>query len=466
MGRKAILALMLALLGAYAYSLKRGESADASADPGLDSNLTASTDEQDENYADYPEDSEEAQSSDSGQDASESTGTTASSASTSPSSGYGVPSPTLAPRVSSGFPDDDDEDDDDALEEEIAARDAAAARERIRSREVRDDYSANAMPFLPLNPRSKRLAENWNFQAPGLSKEEIAPMLAQNQPKNISYFGDSGIMNITPAKNAQGTEQTDKTLNIASQGFITKTQNARANTIAKNAASGSTTNPSATPMPGTSDINARTTNTASISTLIRLPSDGFEIAEFRPGFRDDRETKLKPVADDLYDAIAKQDYDSKSWFNPKNPDEVKTYLTKILSLGHGGTLVLKVKNDGFISNEPGEDFALLENAFKTSGGNIYQEYGRVGVSDSLNGDVKWFPCNPQEKNVTWCFGAVSGDDQERIDLFDLSVIKVKSAKYIWIQDVGTNQNLSDGAAIPTEGCDLDYVRLDHAYSTK
>lgn len=473
MGRKVLLALVLAMLGAYAYSQKRGEAADASLSSAEENSLNSET-ENGEDYGQF-EDPDATLNQDEAEtdpefsrtgSATESTHSTSSSA--AQSSGYGVPSPSLAPRVSSMTADDEEEEDDDALEEEIAARDAAAARERIRSREESDSYSSNAMPFLPLNPRAKRLSENWNFQAPGLTKEEIAPMLAQNQPKSISYFGDSGIMNISPSKTAQGAEQSDKTLNIASESFITNTQSARESTIAKNAGSGSSANPSATPAPDASSQARLAGNNAQISTLVRLPSDAFEIESFTPGLRDDKKTVLKPMADDLQDAISKQDYDTNVWFDARKPDEVKTYLSKVLSLGHGGMLILKVKNNGYIVDEPGADFALLENAFKTSGGNIYQEYGVVGVSNSLDEkSVKWFPCNPSINDLRWCFGAVSGEDKERIDVFDLSVLKdMKRAKYIWIRDVGNNQNLSSQAAIPTEGCDLDYVRLDHAYSTK
>ena len=48
------------------------------------------------------------------------------------------------------------------------------------------------------------------------------------------------------------------------------------------------------------------------------------------------------------------------------------------------------------------------------------------------------------------------------DLFDLSEVGAAEAKFIWIKDTGKNKN-KPGTWWPTEGADIDNVRLIHAY---
>jgi hypothetical protein len=480
MGRKTLLALILAVLGYYAYGLLRADQAETphqnaeSSEPETFYSESAET--APAGYT-FSEEVDEPQTAGAAQDQrpTEAPSAYSSSSAESPMSSYGN-STGLRPLVSSSIA---DEDDEDALEEEIAARDAAAARERILARQDRDDVSYNALPFLPLSPRAKRLSENWNFQAPGVSKEEIAPMLSQNQPKSITYFGSSGISNITPSKTATGTEQTDRNLNLASPGFVTSTAKAREDSVNKNIlkanadASGtpsaskpssSTSNPAVNRASPTSVARAPVTPNPTPTALIPMSGEVYEVESFTPGLRDDG-TTLEPVADSAMDAISKLDYDTTVWFNPKNKDEVKMHLSKVLSFGHGGTLILKIKDNGFIVDEPGVDFALYENAFKTSAGNIYQEFAGVGVSNSLDEKtVRWFPCDPKKGDLRGCFGAVSGDD--RSDQFDLADIQIQRAKYIWIRDLGDNQNLATKEAIPSEGVDLDFVRIDHAFYSR
>ncbi len=129
----------------------------------------------------------------------------------------------------------------------------------------------------------------------------------------------------------------------------------------------------------------------------------------------------------LPDTLAREDFQSST---PEN----------ILSLGLGGEIIVGFK-DFVITDGPGSDFTIFENAFKNPAtGNIFAEPGLVSVSqdginfidfpfDSLSlkgcaGITPTYgnknPFNPQE----------SGGDK-----FDLADIGLNSIKYIKIKDI-------------------------------
>ena len=153
----------------------------------------------------------------------------------------------------------------------------------------------------------------------------------------------------------------------------------------------------------------------------------------------------------------------------------------LLPLGTNGTFTIQIQN-GYISDQPGPDFLIVENPFCSitqdgkstiikntastmnppSGAVCYPEPGRVEIGDTVTGKFYVFPCDGNSKTESWgCAGIVPnvyqpGGDLKNSggDLFDLSKLKDLPkgfrVRYIRIVDLN-NATGFEG----TKGFDLD-----------
>lgn len=136
----------------------------------------------------------------------------------------------------------------------------------------------------------------------------------------------------------------------------------------------------------------------------------------------------------------------------------------LLSLGCGGAIVLFMGCP--ITNGPGPDFLVFENAFLYAGTQVFAEPGRVGVSaDGLI--FKDFPCTPTAAGgYAGCAGAYPtlGNPANGVNPtdpalaggngFDLSVVGVQEARFVRIRDVSCTTGLG-----PNAGFELDAVSI-------
>lgn len=145
--------------------------------------------------------------------------------------------------------------------------------------------------------------------------------------------------------------------------------------------------------------------------------------------------------------------------------------TEVLSLGHGGEIVLdfgpRVMVDG-----PGADFIVFENPFETpfEDDGLWEELGDVSVS---NDGETWttFECDPMPSDdARWpgCAGWRPVQNYDPLDVqplvpeetggdpFDLADIGVDEARYVRIRDVSQEPNDANAA-----GFDLNAVGLIH-----
>ncbi len=155
----------------------------------------------------------------------------------------------------------------------------------------------------------------------------------------------------------------------------------------------------------------------------------------------------------------------------EDPDALLNLQKKVLSFGHGGSLLLEITGGGELLDGLGADFVIYENVFSYGGGKLYQEFARVGVSPSPDlASFRWFECRPDLGRISGCAGVVP--TAKGGDTFDLASIGVKNARFILIQDLGNNANINKGKdrkgkakeGKNTEGFDLDSLRMIHAYS--
>lgn len=141
----------------------------------------------------------------------------------------------------------------------------------------------------------------------------------------------------------------------------------------------------------------------------------------------------------------------------------------VVSLGVGGEIVL-----GFdawrITDGPGADFVVFENAFLFNKDSVFSELGEVSVSED---GQTWFTftcaVEPVEPGL-WpgCAGwsptraydplMIDPLDPELSggDAFDLADVGIEQARYVRIRD------LSVAGGSPSAGFDLDAVGLVHA----
>lgn len=152
---------------------------------------------------------------------------------------------------------------------------------------------------------------------------------------------------------------------------------------------------------------------------------------------------------------------------PPLPGSPQNGSLDVLSLGHGGTVVLGF-GERVLIDGPGVDFVIWENVFWIDGDPTapFAELGTVAVSE--DGEA-WlaFPCDPDLSDGydTGCAGwrpraefEVCADfpldpEQTGGDGFDLAEIGLASARYIKITDASF---LGDA---PSAGFDLDAVGL-------
>lgn len=283
----------------------------------------------------------------------------------------------------------------------------------------------------------------WNFSGTGLTENELNSYLQVPTPKAIYYYRNQELVRLTPAE-IESMIYSERFLFVSDMNTIQELIHQReAQTAAL-----------------TEDNRALEEGDPETSLNEKpLPENAFEIVSFTAGKRDDGST-LVPIATNLLQALQGPDY-SLEPFNWRDPEEMKAHLSRILSFGHGGELIVKVSGQGYLKDKAGFDFALYENAFRTGSGlNIVQEFARVGVSNTLDGEFYWFPCDPLSNVLSGCLGAVP--TSEGGDQFDIAQLGLDEIRYIKIQDLGINKN--NTSRWPTEGCDLDAVRLFHAYT--
>lgn len=298
-------------------------------------------------------------------------------------------------------------------------------------------------PPAPKQEAPQPMIQNWDLEGTGLNPSSIAPFLTYSQPKDIVFFDDDGMKRIRPNRVENGARQDDKTLFMASPGAIKKVTDERVKQQEKL--------DSVLPLPPPNQPELPT-----------LAENAYEIVFFRPGKNDLGET-IQPYAPDHLAAIQGPDY---LWIpvpiepGPEQTEKMHRIQSTALPFGYGGELLLKVKGNGYILDEPGADFALFENVMK-SRIEQYLELGMVGVSESEDpASFRWYECDPQNDVKKGCFGMAltsSGGDQ-----FDLGELGLHRARYIWIKDLGTEKS-KHSQEFPSEGCDLDAVRLIHAH---
>lgn len=301
----------------------------------------------------------------------------------------------------------------------------------------------------------RSLIKNWNLKGTGLSPEDVAPFLSISQPESIMFFHGQGIKRIYPERYELGQAQSSQTLFIGTREAIQKTAQERVERMHLRSTSGAQ---DVERSQGAQDLSATEAEKGSKA----LPHNAYEIVAFRPGKRDDG-TVLEPVAKSLISSIQGPDY-SLANIDSGVADQMIKLLSRVLSFGHAGELLLKVSDGGDIEDREGFDFAIYENAFRIMGTNkIFQEFGYVGVSESGEPeDFRWFPCDPKAGVVLGCAGAVP--TAEGGDQFDLAEVGIKRVRYVWIKDTGINKNFP--SKWPTEGLDLDALRFEYAFVQK
>jgi len=137
----------------------------------------------------------------------------------------------------------------------------------------------------------------------------------------------------------------------------------------------------------------------------------------------------------------------------------------VLSLGHGGELVLRLGVD--VADGEGPDLIVFENAFRTvTGAFTFKEPASVALS--LDGET-WseFECIPEAEPPNGCAGmspvyshpdnGVSPTDPAVAggDAFDLAVLGLERARFVRITDLSESENpdLDNG------GADIDAVAV-------
>jgi hypothetical protein len=152
--------------------------------------------------------------------------------------------------------------------------------------------------------------------------------------------------------------------------------------------------------------------------------------------------------------------------------------TDVVSLGNGGEIVLSFEPNAIVDGD-GIDFIVFENPFLIGGNpnDIYAEPGEVSVSDD---GVTWtsFPCTQTTESPPYgsCAGwhpvysnpdnTISPIDPTTAggDGFDLADIGVKEARYVRIVDKVIEPCPEGGAALDTNGFDLDAIAIVNAAS--
>lgn len=131
----------------------------------------------------------------------------------------------------------------------------------------------------------------------------------------------------------------------------------------------------------------------------------------------------------------------------------------VLTLGEGGSIVLAFDDYGLVDG-PGPDMLVFENPFIG-----WTEAGRVSVSEDGETWETW-PCEPLEEDMPGCAGVQrvwstpdngidpTDPDTAGGDAFDLADLGIAAARFVRIEDTGTNSYAGD-----TGGFDLDAVAI-------
>ncbi len=306
----------------------------------------------------------------------------------------------------------------------------------------------------PSEPRG--FSDNWNLSNTDLPSEVVFSYFESSEPEQIIYYTANGVRVIRPNQAGLTPQQEGQTLFVGTADSV-------ANTAEERGRRAEAANQNAAPeQPGGKNTNEAATDGKEKREDLALPENAFRVVYFKPGKRDSGSV-LVAANPNPSSALQGPDY---SFENAASDDEETQshVLSSVLSLGHGGEIMLKVAKNGYVRNEAGFDFAIFENAFRIAGLNlIFHEFAYVGVSDKPTPEsFKWFDCKPQQQVLGGCIGAVP--TSEGGDKFDLSDVGLERISYIWIRDTGKNKNFP--SKWPTEGADLDAVRLYHAYRTQ
>ena len=287
------------------------------------------------------------------------------------------------------------------------------------------------------------IEEEYDFSESDLKSSDVVPYYNPHRPPlQINYYGQPGEPEVVRPRRDR---RSGSTLN---GGILNLTSEALAGRIAleRKREAGERT-----PPPRSSSDSANRDQK-----FIPLSESAWTVVHFTPGKNQEgKPIRLrKPVAF----SIQGPDY-SMAQVGIGNQAQVERLREKVLSFGHAGELVLGVKDGGIILDEAGADFSVYENVFAIGGGILYQEFARVGVSETLDEpSFRWFECDPERGNLSGCAGVVPTD--EGGDAFDLGTLGLKAIRFIKIRDWGKNNDSRD---LNTEGFDLDAVRYHHAY---
>jgi hypothetical protein len=285
---------------------------------------------------------------------------------------------------------------------------------------------------------------SWQLNQTDFDAEILNAVFNNSEPIKIVYFKEETNLEIYPTESLDPEKINGSTLFAGNTNAVKKTAEERN----KRAQSKLTQS---------QNYDQKFTENIINLNLKKLKENDFEIVYFKAGNRDNGGL-LVPMNSDYISALQGPDFFS-SFADNQKQQSMEDILSRVLSLGHGGELMIKVKNNGFIYNKSGFDFAIYENAVKA--GNInHHEFAFVGVSDREQPSTfKWFICKPEQNILHGCAGAVPTTDGG--DQFDLSEVGLEKVKYIVIRDMGRNKNFS--SKWPTEGADIDSIRIYNAF---
>jgi|GEM_PF-4867641 len=315
-------------------------------------------------------------------------------------------------------------------------------------------------------------------------------MNSKHYPGRIDYYGDRESESIYPTQNEMKTDQAKPTGSSTqvSSGIMTMMSPEYSKTVARersedakvprSISSGAGARlPSApqsdapTSLGGHGQVSGTTiqqtsgeaiSTEASAPSMVSIPENNYEFVSIALG-RNDNKQPIKQEKN-IRKAILGPDFDFTGGPDIKEQDLTQV-KSRVVSLGHGGSIVLKVSGEGIILDKEGPDFTVYENVFKdASTGLLFNEFAMVGVSlTGASDSYVWFPCNPKKKEIKYCAGVVPTSDGG--DQFDLASIGVNQAKFIQIKDTGTNYHpsIESSPDSGTEGFDLDAIAIIHGF---
>jgi hypothetical protein len=183
---------------------------------------------------------------------------------------------------------------------------------------------------------------------------------------------------------------------------------------------------------------------------------GYELDDFNPGLAFDGVSKIK-TPNIIKDAILGPDFVTDMVLDT-DPIAMAKIKSKVLSLGHGGSVTLNFKNQP-LYDIPGADFSVFENVMNLGKGQYWQEIARVGVSTTTTGEnFIWFPCKPDGsiQELEGCAGLTPTDREG--DSFDIARLGLSEIRRIRIQDSNQNKHIGKNGD-NAEGFDFDAIRI-------